>query len=64
MAIPAVCARASVINTPGIMAFPGKCPFRKGSWLEKHFVARALRPGSTDVTSSIKMNGGRWGKPN
>ena len=62
-AMPAVCASASVRMTPGTIGSPGKWPAKNGSSLGKVFRQRANSPGRNSSTSSMKINGARWGRP-
>ena len=61
-AMPPSWAIASTMSTPGRVGRPGKCPLKNGSAPVNLHTPLALRPGSTEVTSSTKRNGGRWGR--
>ena len=57
-----VCASASMINTPGITGFPGKCPAKYGSLKVTFFRPTARTPGSSSSIVSISRNGCLWGR--
>lgn len=62
MATAPVCAKASIISTPGITGFPGKCPIKCGSFIVTFFLATHFTPGSSSSTVSMRRNGLRCGR--
>jgi hypothetical protein len=53
---PAACANASTISTPGMIGRPGKCPWKKSSFMLTALIAVIDWSGtirSTRSTSSI-----------
>ena len=62
-AIPAVCASASVMITPGTRGFPGKCPEKIGSLSRNIVMHFAEIPGAQAINSVTKVKDGPCGKP-
>src|SRR5882724_7261936 len=60
--MPAACAIASRISTPGMIGRCGKCPGKYGSFTETFFRATMRLPGSSALTLSIIRNGKRCGR--
>src|SRR5438477_7051061 len=60
--MPAACAIASRISTPGMIGRCGKCPGKYGSFTETFFSATMRLPGSSSLTLSIIRNGKRCGR--
>ena len=54
--------QASIISTPGITGFPGKCPIKCGSFIVTFFLATHFTPGSSSSTVSMRRNGLRCGR--
>ncbi len=55
--MPAACASASRIITPGITGRSGKCPVKNGSLKVTFLMARMLSPGVHSSTRSTSRNG-------
>ena len=55
--MPPVCARASIMRTPGMMGFPGKWPGKKGSLKVTFFMPTIRFNGSYSVTRSTRRKG-------
>src|SRR3954462_10075576 len=60
--MPAACAIASRIRTPGMIGRCGKCPVKYGSFTETFFSATMRLPSSSSFTRSISRNGKRCGR--
>src|SRR5256885_8300203 len=60
--MPAACAIASRMRTPGMIARCGKCPGKYGSFTETFFSATMRLPISSSFTRSISRNGKRCGR--
>src|SRR3954469_17419122 len=60
--MPAACAIASRISTPGMMGRCGKCPVKYGSFTDTFFSATMRLPSSSSFTRSISRNGKRCGR--
>lgn len=54
------CASASTISTPGMMGFPGKCPWKNGSFTVTFLMPTAF-PSPISSTLSTSKNGYRCG---
>src|SRR6478735_7961421 len=60
--MPAACAIASRISTPGMIGRCGKCPGKYGSFTETFFSATMRLPSSSSLTRSIIRSGKRCGR--
>ena len=50
-------AMASMINTPGMIGAPGKCPWKNGSFIVTFLYATIRLPGSISTIRSTSKNG-------
>src|SRR5262249_54908334 len=58
---PPACASASTMSTPGMTGWPGKCPWKKGSFIVTFFSATTLSSVASS-TRSTRKNGYRCGR--
>src|SRR5215472_1174502 len=59
MMMPPACAIASTTNTPGMIGYPGKCPWKNGSLMVTFLMATSRLVGSNSMILSISKNGYR-----
>ena len=52
-----VCAKASIINTPGMTGLLGKWPLKNSSLIVTFLIARMVFPDSQSNTRSTNNNG-------
>src|SRR5579859_267613 len=60
--MPATCASASTIKTPGISGYPGTCPGKNHSLKVTPLIPTPLWPGARAIILSTSKNGKRWGR--
>ena len=56
---PAAWAIISICKTPGITGYPGKCPWKKGSFIVTFLMATKCLPPSVSRTRSTRRKGKR-----
>src|SRR5439155_8717426 len=54
---PPICAMASMIRTAGMIGWPGKCPWKKGSLMVTFLMPSIRRPSSRRVMRSTSRKG-------